>query len=300
MIRLLSVFLMVMPLVSCDSRKVSVEGVLSPRLEGELPTQGPMKPDEGLYRTALNLSSSLNARRSPEEMRIVDVRTKEAFSECRIPGSIHIRPHLLSRDKRLMEGKVVLVDDGIPAGNARDWAHGAFSEGRDVSILHGGLQAWIRGGGKTSGLCRRVGMLSANALLSTGKLPDELAWVWLDGEESWAHLKFREFGEMLSPIISRQSTLRDTLATLEKEARTSHVVLFDRDGENSQAMYAMTADVDLNLFYLEGGAIRLQRQINVMASAGQKERHTQNTRVKMKSSGEKRKASAIPEGCGCL
>ncbi|MBN2428957.1 MAG: rhodanese-like domain-containing protein [Deltaproteobacteria bacterium] len=82
---------------------------------------------------------------------LVDVRAQKDFDRARIPGSVHV-PLTFLKTKTFLKGKdLVLIGDG------REWlpleatCRDLKTRGFRVSILAGGISAWLAGGGKVAG-----------------------------------------------------------------------------------------------------------------------------------------------------
>ncbi|WP_169334431.1 rhodanese-like domain-containing protein [Hahella ganghwensis] len=92
---------------------------------------------------------------------IIDTRHASEFEKASIPGSYNLPVSFLQRESRFKEKRLLLVNKGIvTADNARTCFQLKSSGFTSVSILEGGLAAWVLAGQKINALPKERESLS--------------------------------------------------------------------------------------------------------------------------------------------
>lgn len=119
---------------------------------------GPADPAAGhpseLERASLYVSveAVLSMQKNRQDILLVDVRAREAFAACRLPGSIRIPLHALKAKPFLKDGRVVLVSEGYPRPALEEACRELRAAGvAQASILNGGLRGWQEKNGPIEG-----------------------------------------------------------------------------------------------------------------------------------------------------
>lgn len=130
---------------------------------------------------------------------LVDVRPAPEFQECAIPGALNLSPFELKVRAPLKKRPIVLISRGHEESRWQQERARLLSAGfRDVRLLRGGMNAWIRQGYPTtgSGDGRRAFSLSAREVLAMRPLS---GWV-LEGD--CGSVALRDFLGVVSPGTS--------------------------------------------------------------------------------------------------
>ena len=264
------------------------------------PVKGDTNPQQSRYLTAQQLMAELGGTRSVS-LQMIDVRPKHVYEDHHIPGSLHLPPRLLGRDQRTRGRDIVLVDNGVPDGAAREWARAEEGLGGSVRVLHGGMQAWCRSGGQTKGSCLKAGHLEPDVLMPGGRALEQLVWLGI-GTDSRPDSEIARLLEPEKLFYATQGTLSERLEQIRRSHPYAHVVLFDPDGKQSFLLQKVQEDHDLNLFYLVGGEKALLEHVTIV-SASQLTKERSNKLIVI-TPGETRSATkpldTFPSGCGCL
>lgn len=151
-------------------RVYSLQGTLTPPLARSAPNPNSPVIDSTLLTRAITLrdetcylsTETVRARLGAgEDLRLIDVRSVQAFSEVHIPSSLNVAGFALKTQRQLQSSTLVLVDavGGDPAleQTCRDLRKAGFTA---MWILKGGLNAWHRAGGPLEGSLAAIDKLA--------------------------------------------------------------------------------------------------------------------------------------------
>ncbi len=93
----------------------------------------------------------LNALSSDRPPVLVDIRSREAFERCRIPGSINVPLAFVRTRTFLKAAPLVLVSRGYGQRFMETPCRRLRAAGFEAAIMLGGLSAWHQAGGKLAG-----------------------------------------------------------------------------------------------------------------------------------------------------
>ncbi len=101
---------------------------------------------------------------------VVDVRSPDAYSAVRIPGSVRLPLAGVASDAALRRRPIVLVGELLDGPSLESLCASVREEGAEMAILDGGLASWARSGRGLEG--------RPDAVVSVGLLrPDEFEWL---------------------------------------------------------------------------------------------------------------------------
>jgi len=103
---------------------------------------------ENLFVAAESVLNALSSNRCPL---LVDIRPREAFERCRIPGSINVPLAFVRTRPFLKAAPLVLVSRGYGQRFMETPCRRLRAAGFDATIMLGGLSAWHQAGGKLDG-----------------------------------------------------------------------------------------------------------------------------------------------------
>jgi len=168
------------------------------------------------------------------ETTLVDIRPAMEFQECAIPGALNLRPVELKVRPALKNRPIILVSRGHDEARwLQERTHLLEAGFRDVRVLQGGMNAWIRQGHPTTGSNggRRAFSISAREVVALRPLT---GWV-LEGECGSGALKdFLGVGAVISPSaapdaqrVLRMASPERSLPAQEAANGDSPLVVFE-------------------------------------------------------------------------
>jgi rhodanese-related sulfurtransferase len=187
---------------------------------------------------------------------IVDVRGREKFDACRIPGSLEIPMHLVKTKSFLRSTEVVLLDEGLGAERVERECRRLAGDGfRSIHVLKGGLDRWRRQGGAVTGWQARDGGLTGISAAEFMESRGNSEWLIVCAGGEGSEL---EYGLPPHVTIPLAAGLAGFASEIEERLRrlggVREVVIVDRDGSFREALGAVLEGVrDAGVFYLEGG-----------------------------------------------
>jgi rhodanese-related sulfurtransferase len=190
------------------------------------------------------------------DMVLVDVRNEPAFKAVHIPGALHI-PLYSVRTKQFLRNKtIVLVNEGYGRSALEMACEELERSGfKSVSILRGGLNAWRRAGGPLDGQPRAIvhtAHMSPQAFHEARCMND---WVIIDADT----IPSDDLDLLLPPhrkvpFVEADPSYADRISALvEKNDRSSPVLILTSDGQRYEDIEQSLEAVDADIFYLEDG-----------------------------------------------
>jgi rhodanese-related sulfurtransferase len=212
----------------------------------------PRARHEALFLTA----EQVQAKRTTEDIFLVDCRTKEDYDACHIPGSIHI-PLALIKARDFLQGKqVVLIDSGQGYFLVEHECIRLRQAGITASILHGGLLEWQ---------CRYRNLTGDPAAVQNLKFinPQRLFlekndenWLVIDASQAETSSAAAEFTFIKHLPFSDTwlFELKQWLAESGRDEKQVSLILCNEQGIGYDALEEAMADFPLlRVFYLSGG-----------------------------------------------
>ena len=106
------------------------------------------RPADSVFVSAGSVRRQLASGRRPQ---LVDIRSREAFARCRIPGSINVPLAFVRTRAFLKKAPLVLVSRGYGQRFMEAPCRRLRAAGFEAAILLGGLCAWHQAGGRLAG-----------------------------------------------------------------------------------------------------------------------------------------------------
>lgn len=230
---------------------------------------------------ALLISATTLMQKIKEGRRIalVDIRTRDAFQQFRIPGAINLPLHFIKTKPFLKLNPFVLIHEGYRYSEVEPEVMRLREKGFNASILAGGLNAWKEKGGKIEG--DRFAQAQLNQLPPRAfyKEKDFDNWIVIDVSRTKTagktfpravHVSFAPLKDSKGPAkheIPGKLLLRTVNSAIrERNLPFYSVLITNESGEGYREMKEVVKRAGIeNVFYLEGGTKAYQGYLNQLA-----------------------------------
>lgn len=220
-------------------------GIVAP--EGDTPARRIHQRDADCYVLARDVMSG------SKHVTFIDVRSSFAFAAVHMPSSLNIAASSLKTKSFLKTKDVVLVDEGFGSEELERTCRELRGNGFGfVSILYGGLNAWVHAGGELVGDAeakKRIDKMPIGVLDGALGYDD---WLIVDASRS------ADAGE--ASIVAHRVSVPDdaqcaaSLGQLVTEKRgQASVLVVTRKGEEAEQVAVRLRSAHANVFVLEGG-----------------------------------------------
>lgn len=180
---------------------------------------------------------------------IIDVREQLSYSSYNIAGSINMPLYMVKTKSFLRSKDLIVVSEGYNSATLEAEADSLKRAGYRVSILKGGINSWIRGGGElfTSPASRLEGSLITGEELYKERDYNDLVIIDLSKERAdnsyylptSKHLPFNSADDLKRALNSYKEKI---------------VIIVNEEGQGYEKIEAALKGASLNnLFYLVGG-----------------------------------------------
>lgn len=196
--------------------------------------------------------------REPDRATWVDVRSEKAYERNRIPGSIRIPLYAVKTKGFLRSRPVVLVDEGVGSAMVEEEVRKLRDGGEgNLSIWHGGLNAWRELGGRIEG----VGTEPVNQLPPAALQDIPFSTDWLVVGSGVERQRLPEDAVAIGFDVAREDEFVSSInAALAERPKVLSVLIATSGGERYDAMADAASKVDAFVCFLEGGWSAWERQ----------------------------------------
>ncbi len=212
------------------------------------------------FKWAISADTVLNQLRQKEKPIVIDVRSSDLFDKARIPGSVNMPLYAVKTKPFLKEQRAVIVDEGYLYGRIESECRKLNGMGFHVSILFGGLNAWMKAGGKMVGslfIMEDMKKVSPQAFhlekdYENHLLIDISTKNSLTGSAltpNTIHLPVIDEGFLRSSILCKTSDCKKKTTN-----KFNTIVIANEDGSGYGKVEKITKEMKIkNVFYLDGG-----------------------------------------------
>lgn len=231
----------------------------------------------------------------------VDVRSPFAFAAVHMPSSLNISPSSLKTKSFLKAKNVVLVDEGFGSEElertCRDLRDSGFGA---VSILYGGLNAWVHEGGELVGDAeakKRIDRMPAGVLDGALGYDD---WLIVDSSRPVDVMAAGVVAQRIFvPWTASDAECPASLGQLLTEKRgQASVLVVTRNGEDAEQVVARLRSAHANVFVLDGGMDAYVEQLRQRTITSVTRTQTLTGSAPTPSSPLAKPATARGKGCG--
>ncbi len=187
---------------------------------------------------------------------LIDIRHASAFEKYRIPGSINLPLYAVKTKRIFQTGAVVLLNEGYQNTLLIKECRNLKEKGYTVSILHGGLNAWHRSGGRIDGdvfELANVNLMPARAWFSEQK---SKRWIIVDVSKAQTQNAGTPLtGAVHVPYLDNRDDFSDRISELLESGKGSSsrlLMIFNTEGTGYREINKALSRVPV-LFFLEGG-----------------------------------------------
>lgn len=227
-------------------------------------TSAPASRRERDWQLYLDAKAADDLVHNPGHAIWVDVRSSTAHMQARIANSIQMPLYAVKTKGFLRERKVVLVDEGCGSPAVENETRRLRAAGfQDVSIWHGGLNAWQRQGGLLEGpAAATVAQVPPAALAAVIPAPDWLV-VAVNGDAP------PDLPESVALPLdpARPDAFADALnAVTEARPHVATVLILAASAGDSQAIGKLADRINALVFYPEGGRPAWEAHLNMLSA----------------------------------
>ena len=181
----------------------------------------------------------------------VDVRSAEAYGRARIPGSLQIPLHAVKTKGFLKDRRVVLVDEGHGSFRLEEECRKLREMGfSNLSLWHGGMNAWRQLGGKWEGSgdpdADRVAPI---ALRDIARATD---WLVVDAGGGSTH-RFDGCQAIPFDAPKKEGFVSALNAAIAAQPQVATVLIATETGDGYADIAETAGKIDALVYYLEGG-----------------------------------------------
>lgn len=204
---------------------------------------------------------------------LVDVRRSAQYQTLHIPSSLNLAPFSIKSKRYLTKKRLVLVNNGHNLRQLEDLCNQLKAAGfQRISVMAGGLHAWVRAGFNINGdrlAVTQLGQVSPAELISA---LSERDWKIIDLDRSLGQLEHRLLPE--SDVIEYPAASTADMVKSVNQAQSqfrpaalSGFLVVSRDGKDySQAKKLLQLTNAKDIFYLSGGIDEFNRYLQTHSS----------------------------------
>ncbi|WP_428623322.1 rhodanese-like domain-containing protein [Sedimenticola sp.] len=201
-------------------------------------------------------------------IKIIDVRSPQAYQEAHIPGSINIQEYAIRTKAYLKSERLLLVNDGQNYDSIVNTCLRLKKSGfRDVSVMAGGVSLWVNSG-ETIAIDPNSPRASGNTISPRNLMlsKDQSPWLFLTDSENIASVKKAFHSDYVLSLSLSFSELSSRIQSLEAELDSRmpiNIVVVTADGKKKPKISIASEAYKVNsVFFLQGGLIGYEQYLS--------------------------------------
>jgi rhodanese-related sulfurtransferase len=223
---------------------------------------------------------AMSARAVLEQFRrdkivLIDVRSPDSFDQLRIPGSMNIPLYAVKTKSFLKDRHAVLIDEGYFYGRLEAECRKLKDAGFHVSILFGGLNAWIETGGELDGHsfgANRINTVSP-CVFHLEKDYENNVIIDISGKRNLDATPLPTNAVYFSVVDTNGLKLSGFYESLNGAKQSNNkyqvIVIASKDGSGYEKAKKIIREMKINnVFYLDGGFHAYSQYLNDLSLSG--------------------------------